>query len=96
MVLLRDLLVHLGDLDDDATLYATVPWSAESDATSAEEGSAEAEEAVSSGHTYLLEVAIAREVIETWRLWRQGRSPTPAEAANAVIYYALNDAYLPQ
>jgi hypothetical protein len=44
---------------------------------------------------YLLEVSLAREVLEVWTAWRDGRRPTISEACEAIIYYASNDAYLP-
>ena len=47
------------------------------------------------GYDYLLEVALALDVMETWRSWRAGQKPTPEEAAEAVIYYAEHDVYLP-
>jgi len=45
------------------------------------------------GTDYLLEVHIAREVIEGWRFNHGGAAPTLEEAVECVIYYAENDAY---
>jgi hypothetical protein len=45
---------------------------------------------------YLLEVLIAREVLEVWSAWRDGRIPSVEEACEAIIYYADNDAYQPE
>ena len=73
----------------DGTLYAERPWTANGDAVAGEPNG------VPQGYDYLLEVALALEVVETWRSWRGGRPPTPEEAAEAVIYYAEHDAYLP-
>ncbi|MFI5930254.1 hypothetical protein ACIA3K_30340 [Micromonospora sp. NPDC051543] len=47
-------------------------------------------------HEYLLEVDLAREVIEVWSLWRGGRQPTVLEAVGAVVYYAEHDVYQPE
>ncbi|MFS8101767.1 hypothetical protein LFM09_32030 [Lentzea alba] len=44
---------------------------------------------------YLLEVVIAKEVLEVWSEWRDGRQPTLPEACEAVLHYASHDAYLP-
>lgn len=44
---------------------------------------------------YLLEVELVREVLEVWTKWRAGASPTTEEAVEAVIHYAVNDAYMP-
>ena len=47
------------------------------------------------GYSYLLEVDIAKQVLDVWSSWRAGATPTRAEAVDAVIYYAVNDAYQP-
>ncbi len=49
---------------------------------------------VPDGWRYVLELWIAQEVLEVWSAWRDGRTPSLAEACEAVIYYADNDAYL--
>jgi hypothetical protein len=54
-----------------------------------------ADEESPEGWRYLLEVLIAREVLEVWSAWRNGRIPSVEEAREAVIYYADNDAYQP-
>jgi hypothetical protein len=43
----------------------------------------------------VLEVFIAKEVVEVWSQWRGGRRPTPAEALGAILYYAKHDAFQP-
>jgi hypothetical protein len=48
------------------------------------------------GWTYVLELWVAREVLEVWSAWRGGRVPSLAEACAAVVYYVENDAYLPE
>jgi hypothetical protein len=47
------------------------------------------------GFEYLIEVFEAKDVLETWAEWRNGRTPTPTEAVEAVLYYQANDTYLP-
>jgi len=92
---LRDVIARLADLDEYATLFASLPWGPDSDATCAAEGTLEAGAALASGQVYLLEVSLARDVIETWAAWRNGRSPNADEAVAAVIHYAQTDAYMP-
>ena len=48
------------------------------------------------GWRYLLEVLIAREVLEVWSDWRDGRIPSVEEACDAIVHYADNDAYQPE
>jgi hypothetical protein len=55
-----------------------------------------ADEEPPAGWRYLLEVLIAREVLEVWSAWRDGRIPSVEEACDAVIHYADNDAYQPE
>jgi hypothetical protein len=43
---------------------------------------------------YLLEPSIAKEVLEVWQEWHGGKTPSPEEMCEAVIYYAERDAYL--
>ena len=45
--------------------------------------------------SYLLEVSLAKEVVQVWSEWRDGRRPTAIDKCEAVIYYAEHDAYLP-
>lgn len=51
--------------------------------------------AVDAGYEYLLECSLALEVLGVWSKWRLGRAPSPDEACEAVIHYAVHDAYLP-
>jgi hypothetical protein len=91
---LEALVASLDNHGDEGTIYARRPWSLMSDAVVAEEGSDAAAAACAAGLEYLLEVAIARDAITTWTAWRNGQTPTPAEACEAVLYYATHDAYL--
>lgn len=85
------LLESIDGLDGEATIYALPdrPLSSESGAVAAFEGST-----IPEGLTYLLEVFLARDVIETWSIHRQGRVPDSEERVTAVVYYADRDAYL--
>jgi hypothetical protein len=86
---LEQLLSEPDVLHRDAVLYAIRPWTAGTGAVVCEEGDAPA------GYEYLLEVDLVLEVLGVWSAWRGGLSPTPEEAAEAVIYYAERDAYIP-
>jgi hypothetical protein len=85
---LKQLLSQPDALHSDAVLYAIRPWTAETDAVVLVGDDAPA------GYEYLLEVDLVLDVLEVWSAWRGGQSPTPEEAAKAVIYYAERDAYL--
>ena len=94
---LRDILERVHELDDDLTIYAEGGANAEMSsravvAMEPEGGSLPAE---AEGLEYLLEVALAAEVLDVWRQWRDGREPSLQERHEAVTYYAANDAYIP-
>jgi hypothetical protein len=77
------------------TIFAVRPWSPRSESVIISE---EAEDGVAPSRpefAYLVEVAIAREVLDVWSAWRNGRLPTADEAVDAVLHYAINDSYLP-
>ena len=44
--------------------------------------------------SYLLEVFLAKEVVEAWSGGRGGYQPAVKEKCAAVIHYAVNDAFL--
>jgi hypothetical protein len=43
---------------------------------------------------YFLEAEIAKEVLDVWKQWRNGRLPNEKEKIEALIFYVDNDAYL--
>lgn len=47
------------------------------------------------GYNYFLELFLAREIIDVWSKWRNNKKPTLDEKIKAIIYYSINDAYLP-
>jgi hypothetical protein len=47
------------------------------------------------GMEYFLEVPIAKEVLRVWEDWRNGKKPTLNEKFQAIVYYAVKDAYIP-
>jgi hypothetical protein len=91
---LAAFLDHIDDLPDDFTLYVanSGPMSGEIAALAQPEPS---DGAAPTGFRYLLEVSLAREAIEVWSEWRSGRQPDSGDKADAVIYYAENNAYMP-
>lgn len=91
---LATLLDQINTLSDDLTLYV-----ADSSVVTAETAAlaqpVSQDGTVPAGFRYLLEVSLARETIEVWSDWRNGLEPTSSDKADAVIYYAKNDAYMP-
>jgi hypothetical protein len=97
---LVELLPRLGDFDDEFTIYAEAnpKWSPESTAL-VRQNEGETTGPIQIGGrvlSYMLEVDLAREAIEVWSEWRNGRQPTPIDMCAAVIYYATHDAFLPE
>lgn len=45
--------------------------------------------------SYVLEVQQAKECIDVWSEWRDGRVATRQDKFRAVMYYSRNDAWLP-
>jgi hypothetical protein len=89
---LVDLMSTLASADPESTIYVVEPIGPYSEVTVCAEPEEGGEP---SGHAYLLEVSLARDVLRVWTSWRDGRRPTAEQAARAVIYYAQHDAYEP-
>jgi hypothetical protein len=94
---LSALIERLDGLDEDDTIYAVGGPDADGNSPAVaafepEDGSLPAE---AEGMAYVLEVAVAREVVDVWREWRDGREPALDERVAAILYYARNDAYMP-
>jgi hypothetical protein len=87
---LVDMASALASADPRATIYASVPFASGSDAIACAE-----DESTPSGLAYLLEVAVAQDVLRVWASWRDARQPSPEQAADAIIYYAHRDADQP-
>jgi hypothetical protein len=95
---LRDVVGKLARLDREATIYAQEPWTPDSPSLlRVQDPEAEYEPIVIDGHRCLLEVSIARDVVETYATWcaDERRTPTHADEVRAVLHYATHDAYLP-
>jgi hypothetical protein len=83
---LEDIVERLEVFDNDATIYAETPWRPDARAVVAiepEDGSLPAE---AIGLTYFLEVDIALDAARG----------TTGSRFQRVLYYAENDAYLPE
>ncbi len=92
MITLLDVVSALASADPEATIYAAEPVAPHSAAmvcVEPEDGGSPA------GFAYLLEVNLARDVLNVWAQWRDDRAPTLDDAARAIIYYAEHDAYEP-
>lgn len=92
MTSLLDVITELGSAQSGATIYAAVPFAPESAAIVQDEPD---DGSTPEGLTYLLEVDLARNVLEVWSRWRSGKEPTPREAVRAIIFYGERDAYEP-
>lgn len=94
---LGDLLDGIDGLDPALTLYAPEarPLLPTSPARAIPDDEGSIQFLAADGLVYFLEVDIAREVIEVWSAWRDGRVPTVEERVAAVTFYADHDAYLP-
>jgi hypothetical protein len=90
---LSELLDKLDGQDDDATIFVdrSAPLSAASTAVALNSDTGSPPD----GMSYLLEVYLAKEVLEVWAKWRDGRQPSLMEKSRSVIWYAEHDAYLP-
>jgi hypothetical protein len=92
-VTLSDVIRDLDRLDDDDTIYAEAPaGSARAVVAREPDDGTLPQEAI--GLHYFLEVDVAKDAIRVWSEWR-GVTPSADEKLAAVIYYAVNDAFLP-
>jgi hypothetical protein len=89
---LSEIVANLDKTDEDWTIFAdrSAPVGP---ATRAQVAAADGE--APDGLQYLLEVYLAKEALEVWSRWRDGREPSLTEACKAVIWYAEHDAYMP-
>ncbi|MGX6604274.1 hypothetical protein ACWKSP_19375 [Micromonosporaceae bacterium Da 78-11] len=98
---LLDVVARLTDIPSgDAyeagpTIYARRPWTPDSDALVLRGAACAGRRLPDTDHEYLLEVKLAREVVEVWSAWRDNTEPAAEQATLAVIYYGENDAYQP-
>jgi hypothetical protein len=89
---LAQIVAHLDEAGPDALMFVEPPWHADSRAAVVAH---DAETTRVDGLRYFLEVDLAREVLQVWSAWRDGRKPSLDDAVVAIIYYAQRDAFLP-
>jgi hypothetical protein len=92
-VTLLELLNGIDDLDDDATIFVDRSAGLNANSPAAAEVSDMSES--SEGMSRLLEVYLAKEVLQVWTEWRGGRQPSPEQRCRAVIWYFEKDSYIP-
>jgi len=88
---LTEIVSRLEEQDAEGTIYARQPWSLSSDACVEMEGSDGERSAKADGLSYFLEVSIAVEFLEDWRL-QQKKEPSADQSCERLIQYAINDA----
>jgi hypothetical protein len=89
---LGSVVENIDHIDPRLIMYAARPWSDQSPIWSAHLDEVDNRP---DHFEYMLEVDLAKEVIEVWSEWRDRRVPTNKEACGAVIWYAEHDAYQP-
>jgi hypothetical protein len=94
---LGELVEKIEDLDDSFTIYAEggPNWNKDSKAVAVYEPDDGSLPPEAKGMRYFLEVSIAKDVINVWKQWRNGKNPSTIDKLKAIIHYAKNDAYLP-
>lgn len=90
---LADAIRDLNSLHDEETIYASKPWSEDSDVVIAPEPETRGlpAEAEKSGMHYFMEVFVAKEFLDGW-ISSLEREPTLKEQCARLIRYATTDA----
>ena len=99
IIRLADIIARLSEFDEDEeeenTIYAREPWTADSDATVVREREEDDGEpppdVTEAGLAYFLEIDIAREFVEGW-IASLSDEPNASAICERVIQYAINDA----
>jgi hypothetical protein len=93
MMTLFEAIRDMSSLDEESTIYAAEPWTADSKTIVAPEPEAGGlpPEAQGFGLKYFLEVFIAREFLEGW-VSSLDTEPTLQEKVARLIKYAISDA----
>ena len=88
---IADAVKNRVSLDEDATIYARRPWTADAACVveSPKEDGGTPDQVKASGYEYFLEVFVVFEVLEAFTR----RKPTLEEEVRAVLYYAEYDAW---
>lgn len=96
-IILAEIIKNIENLDDYALIYAVKNpiWEMDSQAIVLEcDEYAEDDPEAPENMTYMISGSTAKEVLEVWRMWREGKIPNETERFDAIIYYAENDAYI--
>ena len=92
---LADIIARLSEFDDEDTIFASEPWTGDSDAIVAREREEDDGEpppaAIEAGLAYFLEIDLSKEIVEDWIAYL-GADPGAAAICERVIQYAINDA----
>lgn len=93
MMKLLEAIERLATMDEECTIYASVPWGRNSDAVVAmePENGGLPESAKILGLEYFLEVSVANDVASDFAL-ELGVEPSAEELCDRLIGYAVNDA----
>jgi hypothetical protein len=95
---LIDLLDNINQYDDDFVIFVPINLRPNQDSEVVVSKIINIDEPpgiqTPEGMKYLLEVEVAKEVIQVWKNWRNGKEPSPFEKYQAVLYYIENDAYI--
>jgi hypothetical protein len=92
-MILIDVIESLGSLDEASTIYASKPWTKDSEVVVMLETNPHQllPLAQQLGLNYFLEVSIAREFLEGWSKSLDAE-PTTQAKCERLIHYAINDA----
>lgn len=90
---LGDVIDGLPEFDSEDTIYASEPWTEQSEAMLAREPDTGGlpPEVSDAGMKYFLEVSIAQDFVEDW-VASLKQQPTPSAICQRLIDYAINDA----
>jgi hypothetical protein len=90
---LPQVVATLHDFDDEDTIYATEPWTEDSDALVMREPEAGGipQSAAEKGMTYFMEIFIATEFLDGWQA-NEKRELSLEERCSRLIHYAKYDA----
>ncbi|WP_437312751.1 hypothetical protein [Sorangium sp. So ce385] len=90
---LIDVVANIFTYDNNTTIYASKPWTCNSNTILAQEPAegGRPAEAELCGAEYLIEVFIAKEFLEDW-LAQEGRPISTQEQCERLIHYAIYDA----
>jgi hypothetical protein len=90
---LIELVACIGSMDGDATIYTAEPWTRDSKVIVAHEldSGGVPHEARLRGLKYFIEVAIARDFLDSWTPTLK-RHPSIEEKCERLIQYVINDA----